>query len=289
MPLAYRNGRFLAAEDLHIPYWDAGFIQGVTVAEQLRTFGGKLFRLADHLQRLRHSLEIVGIDLGEQFAQLAPAAEELAAHNHRLLEPGDDLILALFVTPGAYATFVPPHEAVPLVAMHTHPLPFHVWCQKYEQGQRLRVTDVEQVPTSCWPAELKCRSRMHYYLADRRAHQAEPGSRALLLDQQGRVMEASTANVVLYHTHEGFVSPPVEHILPGVSMRVLMELAPDLGVPFGHRDVSVEDVAAADEVVLCSTSMCLLPVVALNGKPIGDGRPGEAFRLRCMPGVGWSA
>ena len=71
MPLAYRNGRFLAADELHIPYWDAGFIQGVTVAEQLRTFGGKLFRLADHLQRLRHSLEIVGIDLGEEFARLA--------------------------------------------------------------------------------------------------------------------------------------------------------------------------------------------------------------------------
>lgn len=278
MSLAYRNGRFVAAEELQIPYWDAGFIQGVTVAEQLRTFHGKLFRLADHLQRLRHSLEVVGVELGEQLDRLASAAEELAAHNHRLLAPGDDLVLALFVTPGAYSTFVPPHEAAPLVGMHTHPLPFHLWSGKYQQGQRLRVTDVEQVPASCWPAELKCRSRMHYYLADRQAHQAEPGARALLLDRHGRVMEASTANVVVYRAQDGFVSPPAEHILPGVSMRVLMELAHELEIPFVHRDLSVEDVAQADEVVLCSTSMCLLPVVTLNGRPIGSGQPGLAFR-----------
>jgi branched-subunit amino acid aminotransferase/4-amino-4-deoxychorismate lyase len=276
--LAYYNGRFLPADEISIPVWDAGFVQGVTVAEQLRTFGGRLFRLSHHLQRLRHSLEIVGIDLGESFTDLAPAAEELAAHNHRWLAPDDDLVLSLFVTPGAYATAAEEEGASPTVGMHTRPLPFHLWSGKYTDGQRLMVTDVRQIPAACWPAELKCRSRMHYYLADHQAQQFDPGSRALLLDLQGRVMETSTANVVLYRQAEGLVAPRVEHILPGVSMGVLTELAGTLAIPFVHRDLSVADVADADEVMLCSTSPCLLPVVSFNRRPVTAGRPGPIFQ-----------
>ena len=118
-PLAYANGRFVPAHELTIPVWDAGFIQGVTVAEQLRTFDGRLFRLTQHLQRLRRSLDVVGIDLGEELERLGPVAEEVASHNHRLLAAGDDLVLSLFVTPGAYPTLAPPQGSTPTVGMHT--------------------------------------------------------------------------------------------------------------------------------------------------------------------------
>ncbi len=277
-PLAYFNGRLVPEHEICVPVWDAGFIQGVTVAEQMRTFKGKLFRLPQHLQRLGHSLEIVGIDLGAEFGRLAEAAEDLAARNHSLLAPEDDLVLSLFVTPGLYATVAASHEPRPTIGMHTHPLPFRLWADKYETGQRLMVSDVRQVPLNCWPAELKCRSRMHYYLADRQAQKLDPGSRALLLDQQNRVMEASTANVVLYRRAEGLVLPQAEHILPGVSMGVLLELADRLDIPCVHRDLSVDDVTSADEVLLCSTSPCLLPVVAVNRQPISDGTPGPVFK-----------
>lgn len=277
-PLAYFNGRLVSEHEISVPVWDTGFIQGVTVAEQMRTFKGKLFRLPQHIQRLGHSLEIVGIDLGAEFGKLAEIAEDLAARNHAMLAPGDDLVLSLFVTPGPYPTVAESPEPRPTIGMHTRPLPFHLWAGKYETGQRLMVSDVRQVPTSCWPVELKCRSRMHYYLADRQAQSLDPGARALLLDQQGRVMESSTANVVLYRRAEGLVLPQAEHILPGVSMGVLLELADRLGITCVHRDLSVDDVTSADEVLLCSTSPCLLPVVAVNRQPIGDGTPGPVFQ-----------
>jgi branched-subunit amino acid aminotransferase/4-amino-4-deoxychorismate lyase len=276
--LAYFNGRFLPASQLSIAVCDAGFVQGVTVSEQLRTFRGRLFRLRQHLDRLRRSLEIVGVEPGVDLPRLGEAASQLAANNHRLLAERDDLGLSLFVTPGAYPTFAPPGGSPPTVAMHTYPLPFHLWWAKYQRGQKLAVTDIRQVPSASWPAELKCRSRMHYYLADREAHLADPGARALLLDQEGKVVEASTANVILYRRREGFISPPRERILPGVSIAVLAELARDSGVPFLHRDVTVDDVVGADEVILSSTAPCLLPVVSLNGRPIGSGKPGDAFR-----------
>jgi branched-subunit amino acid aminotransferase/4-amino-4-deoxychorismate lyase len=76
----------------------------------------------------------------------------------------------------------------------------------------------------------------------------------------------------------GFVSPPRDKILPGVSVATLEDLAGQLRIPFVHRDLSVEDIWTADEAFLSSTSPCLLPVVAVDGRPIGSGQPGPVFR-----------
>jgi len=278
-PVAYLNGQIVDAQAAVIPATDAGFVLGVTVAEQLRTFGGKLFQLDRHLQRLSHSLEIVGIDPGVPLAELGRGAEEMADRNHRLLDPDDDLGLSIFVTPGPYATFdtVAPRSG-PTVGIHTYPLPFHLWHDKYEAGQSLVVTDVMQVPSACWPAELKCRSRMHYFLADKKARQVEPGARALLLDASGQVVEASTANVLIFRANEGLISPPREAILPGVSVAVLAELAAGMKIPFVHRRLDPADIAAAGEVMLCSTSPCVWPVTRFSGQPIGNGRCGPVVK-----------
>ena len=278
-PWAYLQGRFLPFSQASIPLTDGGFVQGVTVAEQMRTFGGKLFRLEQHLARLSRSLSFVGIELGMPAEELGRIARELAAKNHALLEPGDDLGLSMFVTPGPYSTFVASGNSPgPTVGMHTYPLPFHLWQEKYERGESLVVTDVMQVPSSCWPTELKCRSRMHYYLADKAARQQEPGARALMLEERGFVTEASTANILVYYRDVGLVSPPKEMILPGVSAAVVEELAEKLKIPFSYRPLTVDDVATADEALLCSTSPCIWPVTRLNGQPIGDGKAGEIAR-----------
>ncbi|MCE9525456.1 MAG: aminotransferase class IV [Planctomycetales bacterium] len=278
-PLAYLNGRYVPFSQAAVSVTDGGFVQGVTVAEQLRTFGGKLFRLEQHLGRLARSLAIVGIELGMTVEKLGEIARELAAKNHALLQPGDDLGLSMFVTPGPYSTFA--GSGVPLgptVGIHTYPLPFQLWHEKYERGESLVVTDVMQVPSACWPTELKCRSRMHYYLADKGARAKEPGARALMLEERGFVTEASTANILIYYRDVGLVSPPREMILPGVSAAVVEELAGNLGIPFSFRSLTVDDVAAADEALLCSTSPCIWPVTKLNGRPMGSGAPGEIAR-----------
>jgi branched-chain amino acid aminotransferase len=276
-PQAFLNGVWIPASAAVVSVGDAGFVLGAAVAEQLRTFAGKLFHLDDHLARLAHSLEIVGVDLGMTTQQLAETARELVARNHPLLEPGDDLGLSVFVTPGSYRTYEPPGPARPTVCLHTYPLPFHLWAKKYREGQTLVTTGVEQVPPRCWPAGLKCRSRMHYYLADKEAAAVDPQARALLLDSQGFVTEASTANVLIYNVGEGLVAPPSTKILRGISQSVVMELAGRLGIRRTQRNLTTDDLAAADEVFLTSTPLCLLPVTAFNGRPIGAGRPGKVF------------
>jgi branched-chain amino acid aminotransferase len=276
-PIALLNGQWIPAAAAAVPIDDAGFVQGTAIAEQLRTFAGKLFRLDEHLARLARSLQLIGVEPGMTLDELASAAEKLAAHNHALLPPGDDLGLSIVVTPGVYPTFATPGNTHPTVCLHTYRLPFHLCAKKYREGQRLVTTDVEQVSPRCWSPALKCRSRMHYYLADRQAAAIDPQARALLLDAQGFVAEASTANVLIYRTGEGLVSPPPSKILAGISLSVVAELAGQLGIPFAEHELTIDDVASADEVLLTSTSVCILPATQFNGHPIGSGRPGKAF------------
>jgi branched-chain amino acid aminotransferase len=279
-PIAYLNGQWIPASSAAVPVSDAGFVLGVTVAEQLRTFAGRLFRLGDHLARLAHSLDIVGLEPGVTSEHLAALAQEIVVRNHPLVPSGDDLGLSIFVTPGDYPAYATREKATalrPTLCLHTYNLPFHRWAAKYRHGQALVTTDVQQVSPRCWPPDLKCRSRMHYYLADRQAAAVDPQARALLLDTDGFVTEASTANLLIYREAEALVSPPATRILHGISLAAVCRLAAQLGVPCAQRDLTVNDVIGADEVFLSSTPMCLLPVTGLNGRSIGSGRPGPMF------------
>jgi len=281
-PLAYLNGRFIPLSQAAVGIFDVGFLQGVTVAEQLRTFGGRLFRLDLHLARLARSLELIGVDSGLPLAELGQIATQLVAQNRKLIDLDDDLGVTIFVTPGMSPTYAAVASySGPTVCVHTQPLTFSAWADKYRTGDSLVVTDIRHVPAECWPPELKCRSRMHFYLADKQARETEPGARALLLDHRGCVTEASTANIVVYQAARGLISPPKEHILPGVTVAVLEELAAAQRIPFLHDELTVSDVAQADEVLLCSTSPCVWSVTRLNGQPISSGQPGPlSLRLR---------
>ena len=272
---AYLNGRFLPAAELSLSIHDLGFTFGATVSERFRTFGGRLFRAAEHLGRLARSLEIVGLTSKIDLGELAHVAETLVAKNHALLASDDDLGATLLITPGLETAIA---GRTPTVCLYTTPLPFGQWADLYESGQRLATTDIRQIPAVCWPPDLKCRSRMHYYLADRAAAQNQPGARAILLDGDGFINEASTANVVVYRKDEGLISPPLERILHGISLETTFELAAAAGVACSHRQLTVGETAAADEVMLTSTSPCIVPVASLDGRPIGDGAPGPMFR-----------
>jgi branched-subunit amino acid aminotransferase/4-amino-4-deoxychorismate lyase len=267
----------LPAHEATIPVFDAGFVLGATVTEQLRTFGGKLFRFDEHLLRLHRSLSIVGIDPGLSDEELGRIARAIVAHNHALLAPGDDLGLSLFVTPGPYATLAPEAAAGPTIGLHTYPLPFRLWTEKYERGESLVISDVEQVSPRSWPPELKCRSRMHYFLAEQHARKHRPGARALLLNASGGVTETLTSNVLAYRRDVGLISPLPERILRGISLSMVRELAEKLRVPFVEHELTAHELAGADEVLLTSTPSCLLPVTMLDGQPIGNCRPGPIF------------
>ena len=270
--LAYFAGSWVPSSELRIPLDDLGFQMGVTIVERLRTFQGIPFRKAEHLDRFRSSLEIVGWNAESIVGEVATTIDDLVSRNANLMDPGDDWFVVTLATPGKTAD-----ASKPTICVHGGPLNFASWAHEFEQGVRVATVGTRQVPDNCWPTNVKCRSRLHYYLADREAAQKSPGARAILLDQEGYVGEASTANVVAYYPDRGLVTPHRHKVLPGVTQQVLFELAREVGVPTAEADFTPDELAAAAEILLTSTSVCLLPVVQINDHPVGSGCPGPMF------------
>lgn len=287
-PLVFLNGQFLPASQAHIAIYDAGVVMGATVTEMTRTFNRELFRLDDHLARLYRSLKYVRFQMPFSIEELAAASRELAAKNAALLPPGGELSLVHFCTAGELSIYAGgpvgrPGQAT--VCAHTFPLPFAMWSKKMRDGVHLVTPSIRHVPPQCFDPKMKCRSRMHYYLADQEARLADPEAIALLLDLDGNVTETSGANFLLVERGR-LVSPTLRNTLPGVSRMTAFELAAELGIPVVERDFQVFDVINAQEAFLASTPFGLLPATKINGVPIGDGRPGDLFR-RLMGA--WSA
>ena len=132
-PLALWNGEFVPASKVSVPIYDGGFVQGSTVAEQVRTFSGDLFALDEHLERLQRSLDCIRVKLPYSLSEVRQWMIRLVENNHALLDEGDDLALCLFVTPGPYLSFaaapgiVTSDRQAPALVMLTYPLPFRNW------------------------------------------------------------------------------------------------------------------------------------------------------------------
>ena len=263
MPVAYYNSEIINREELSIDIRDLGFILGTTISERLRTFGGQLFELDAHLERLRQSLDITQLSPTQSLSELKEAAVSLVNRNHPLLKPGSDLGLAILVTPGES------RGGECNVLMYTDELPFKQMHQWYQEGIALQVSDHRQVPANCWPPELKCRSRMHYYLADQQANRRQTGARALILDQNENIAEVSTANIFIYEQHNGLVSPKDDQILSGISLSVVQTLAEEINIPFSRENITLDRLMGADEVLLCSTSPCVWSASQCNGTQVG--------------------
>jgi branched-chain amino acid aminotransferase len=316
-PLVYLNGRTMPASEAHLAIYDAGVVFGATVAEQTRTFRHQLFRLENHLDRLFRSLRSVRLEIEQTKDELAAVSHELVKHNAALLPPAGELGLIHFITAGEIEAYawpkwgvetkpvggsdrphlgpLPEGEGVvvgnpksnpgapgqnpkaPTVCVHTFPLDWRRWARSMREGVHLVTPSVRQVPAECVDPQIKCRSRMHYYLADQEARLVDPQASALLLDLDGNISETSSANFLIVDRGV-IVSPAAAGALPGISRATVIELAGQLGIPFVERDLQTDHAIKADEALLTSTPYCLMPVTKINGLPIGDGKPGPVFR-----------
>jgi branched-chain amino acid aminotransferase len=266
------------ASQARLPYYDAGIVLGATVTEQTRTFHLRPFRLTDHLDRLFGALRYARMDIGMSQDKLAHISLDVLTQNAGLLTAGDELGLIQFITAGEYAGYSPvPARTTPTVCVHTFRLPFELWARKMQNGVSLITPSVRHVPPQCVDPKMKCRSRMHYYLAEKEAQLGDPDAAALLLDLDGNIAETNGANFLLV-AGGAIQSPTTRNTLPGISRAVVMELAAKLGIAFIERDIQVFEAVNAEEAFLSSTPFCLMPATRINGVPIGDGKPGPSYR-----------
>jgi branched-subunit amino acid aminotransferase/4-amino-4-deoxychorismate lyase len=280
-PLVFLNDRFLPASQAKLNIYDLGIVLGATLTEMTRTFQHRPFRAEDHVARLYRSLKFSGITVPFSPEEMLARTNELAEANCRLLEPGQDIGIVHFVTPGENALYAGSAGAAgplrPTICIHSFPLRFEMWRHLFTEGAHVVTPSVRHIPPQCVDPKMKNRSRLHWWLADKQSQAVDPRAISLLLDLDGNVTECAGSNFVIVKGRSIF-SPTPRNILGGVSLKTVRELAQEIGMDFVERDFQSYDVVNADEAWLTTTPYCMAPCTRINGIAIGDGRPGPWFR-----------
>ena len=265
------------ADELAVPIAMTDFVQGAIVTERLRTFGGRPFAVAAHVERLAESLAVLGASVERGF--VAELIDAVLDRNRAVIAAVEDVGILIAALPSVVGQATKPGSGTTCgLLIRPTRIDFGSLDRWYREGDRLVVVDVRQVPAECWPSHLKCRSRVHYRLADDRARAEDRTARGLLCHADGTVAEAGIANIVFVDGAGDVISPPAARILPGVSLRTVRDLAVANGQTWRERDVRPAESADAREVWLTSTAGCVWPVVAVDRRPVGDGVPGTLWR-----------
>jgi D-alanine transaminase len=264
--IAYLNGEFLPLDQARIPVLDRGFIFGDGVYEVIPVYSRRPFRLPEHLRRLRHSLEAIRLanPLGD--GDWARLIHDLVARH-----AGEDQSIYLQITRGvARRDHAFPKDAKPTVFMMSSPL---------ATPSRELVENGVACITGTDFRWLKCDVKSVSLLGNclLRQSAAEAGAAEVVLFRDGYLTEASASNVFAVKGG-ALLSPPKSHlILPGITYDVVLELAAAGGIPIELREIPEAEVRSADELWITSSTREVLAVVALDGKPVGAGRPGPVF------------
>lgn len=263
-PIAFLNDQRIPAGEARLPVSDVGVVHGVSVTEFLRTFGGKPFCVKEHLARLFDSATGARIKVPACKQTLAAQLTELVKHNYALLPSGSDLGVIVFVTGGPNVSYLgqqPEHK--PTLCLHSFPLRFELWAEKYQTGQRLLTTSRTALPAGCVDPRIKSRSRLHWALGDADVRERDPQAAAIWKDERGCFTETAAANIA-FVIDGSIVTPAADRTLNGVSRQFAERLAVKTGIAWQFGDVTRADLQDVSEVFLMSTPYCLLPVASLD-------------------------
>jgi branched-chain amino acid aminotransferase len=277
------NGRISGDRDATISVFDHGFLYGEGIYETLRTYHGRPFLLDRHMRRLRNSARMIVLDL--PFTD-----EQLASQIQKTLEAADlksaEAYIRVLVTRGIGAlTYDPAATPMPSVVIivkpQEDPPP-----EAYDKGVRVVIVDVvRNLPESVNPM-IKSNNLLNSALAAQQALR-RGGFEGIMRNHKGELTECSTANLFIVKNGEALTPPLQAGLLPGITREFLFEIGKDAGISVREQAMRDEDLFAADEAFLTSTTRELVPIVTVDERAIGSGRPGpvtkkllEGFRKR---------
>ncbi len=267
MTTVYLDGRFLPAAQAMVPAMDRGFLFGDGVYEVIPVYSRQPFRLAEHLRRLEASL--VAIRLANPHT-----AAEWAALIGRIVAAAEfaDQSVYLQITRGADAkrNHAFPKTVVPTVFMMSEPLLTPPPQQRETGIAAITAADIR------W---LRCDIKSISLLANCLLRQlaVDAGCVETVLLRDGFLSEGAASNI--FAVSGGvLLAPPKNHLmLPGITYDVVLELAARHGLAAEIREISEAEVRGADELWMTSSTKEVLPIVSLDGRPVGGGRPGPVF------------
>ncbi|BBP43020.1 D-amino acid aminotransferase [Thiosulfativibrio zosterae] len=266
----YLNGQFVPMTESQISTQDRGFLFGDGVYEVIPVYQKQLFEFDAHLERLKNSLQATSILNPLTDAEWKKLLDELIQRH-----PWEDQFIYLQVTRGIQMVrdHLPADCMTPTIYAYTNPLK-PVSADIIENG--IKIVTLEDIR---W---LRCDIKAITLLPNvmmKLAAKQQGADDAILIGRDGLVSEGSASNVFMVKDGT-LITPPNSHkILPGITRLVIEKVAQNHQIPLLEADITLDELLQADEIWLTSSTKEALPITQLDGKPVGNGRPGQIWQL----------
>ena len=270
------DGDLVPASEATVSVDDRGFRYGDAAFETLRAYGGIVFAWDDHVERLQRTCESLSLEHGLPAEDLRARIDETLAANDLA-----DAYVRLSITRGVQPGKLTPQRTVdPTVVVYVEPLSrggFEgepVW----DEPATVETVETRRVPDDAIPAAAKTHNYLNGILA--RAELGDDADEALLCDLEGRLAEGATSN--LFFVRDGDLCTPTADgpVLPGITRKLVLELARDAGVSVREGRYEPADALEADEAFLTNRTWELRPIATLDGRAIGGGPVTERLSNR---------
>lgn len=266
-PTVFLNGNYLPISEANISVMDRGFLFGDGVYEVIPVYGDRVFRLAEHLARLANSLAAIDITNPYIDAGWETIFEELMRQN----PANGDRSLYLQVTRGngPARDHLYPEGLTPTVFVMCRP----ITAKKYDTG----ISAITHEDIRWQYCHIKAVTLLPNILLKQVALKTD-GSAEVILHREGIVTEGAASNVFIVKDGAVVTPPKDRTILPGVTRDLLVELLLQAEIPCREAAINLQQLADADEIWITGSVAGIAPVVKLDGRAVGDGKPGPVWQ-----------
>jgi len=267
--LVYVDGEYYQRSEAKVSVFDHGLLYGDGVFEGIRSYGGVVFKLKEHIDRLYRSAAAIMLEIPLTREEMTKAILETLMKNNL-----KDAYIRLIVTRGVGDLGLDPRKCPkPSIIVITVPLLLLYDEEKRRKGMSMIVSWVRRDPVDATTHEIKSLNYLNSILAKIEANNAG-ADEALILDTRGFISEATGENIFIVKDGRLITPQTSSGPLPGITAGVITELAEKLGYQVVERGITVAELYAADEAFLTGTAAEIMPIREVNRRKIGEGKMG---------------
>lgn len=265
----YLNGQIVPQEEARVSVFDHGLLYGDGVFEGIRAYNGKIFTLQEHLDRLYASASAISLTIPISKAEMGDAIKNTMAANNLT-----DSYIRLVVTRGVGKLGLDPNKcARPQIIIITDTIELYSKAL-YEKGLDIVTVTTIRNHFSALDPKIKSLNYLNNILAKIESIRAGAGE-ALMLNKDGYVAECAGDNIFIVKDNALITPPASAGILIGITRNLVMKLAADMGIAVKEELMTRCDLYIADECFLTGTAAEIIPVVTIDTRVIGTGKPGK--------------
>jgi len=270
--IIYLNGKYVDSQEAKVSVFDHGFLYGDGVFEGIRAYNGKVFKLKEHIDRLYESAQTILLKIEISRQEMSDVVVETLRKNNL-----SDAYIRLVVSRGVGDLGLDPRNCpkscVVCIASSITLYPPSM----YETGMEVITASTRRNSNDALSPRIKSLNYLNNIMAKMEANRAGV-MEALMLNQEGYVCEATGDNVFFVKNGVLFTPPVYAGILKGITRDSVIEVALAEGITVKEQLFNLNDVYTADECFLTGTAAELIPIIAVDSRIIGDGKPGPVFK-----------